>query len=81
MSFSPIVPHNKEDLAMRDDKTELNQRGDIQHHDLPLPVLSDTGHLSGVAESEMVQRAMTPVIGSFSQQDDNGVRRTTSNIS
>ena len=63
MSFSPIVTHNGEDLAMRDDNTEQNER-DAEHNKLPL--LSANGPLSAVVESEIVKRAMTPVIGSFS---------------
>jgi len=66
-SFSPIVPHNEDQGMTEDDVRLSSDLSSIVGH-----AHSQTldGPARGTAANEFVQRALTPVIGSFSQGEE-----------
>ena len=65
MSFSPIAHQPDDTVSEQQRKTHEISRD----HNMT-GKLVEGSNISGMAESEVIERAMTPVIGSFSQDQD-----------
>ncbi len=78
-SFSPIVPHNGGDDLDKNKQQpcDMSQNAPDQRSRVDNLLMDDTSAISAPPESEIVQRAMTPVIGSLDECDE-AILHTTS---